>query len=76
MELHTVTAKIPASLHRQLEKFARKEDRKKSYMIRQAIEEYIEDKKDYEDAMKRIAEDRKEERLSLEEVMRKYGLEN
>ncbi len=73
--LITVTAKIPVNLNKKLEGMASKLDRKKSYLIRQAIKDYIEDYEEYLEAKECLEKYKKEDGIKLEDVMRKYGME-
>lgn len=72
--MHTVTTKIPSGIYSKLEDLASATDRKKSYIIRKALTEYIEDYEDYVEASDRL-KDRKPT-YSLEEVEKICDLEN
>lgn len=70
---YTVTAKIPAVLNERLEKLTHTLDRKKGYLIRRAISEYLEDNEDYLVALHRL--ETKEKVISLEEIEKECGLD-
>jgi len=72
--MHTVTAKISDSLHSILSELSNETSRSRGYIIQRAIENYIEEKSDILIALSRI--ERGEEVISLEEVEKKYGLED
>ncbi len=42
-----ITVRLPKELEEKLEQLAKKEERSKSYIIRKALEEYLEDYEDY-----------------------------
>lgn len=68
--MQTITVKIPDDMAKFLEKLAKEEERSKSYYIRKAISEYMEDMADLYVAKRR----RKEKTVSFEQVMRENGL--
>lgn len=68
----TISFKVPDELNERLELLSKELDRNKSYMIRQAIEEYLEEKEDYLIALARLS--RTEKKYSLEEVEKDLGL--
>jgi RHH-type rel operon transcriptional repressor/antitoxin RelB len=70
----TITTKLPAGLFRQLEELAVETDRKKSYLIRQAIAEYLEDRADYDMAVERLKKPGK--RIPLSKVKKRLGLDD
>lgn len=70
---YTVTAKIPAVLNDRLEKLTHTLDRKKGYLIRRAISEYLEDNEDYLVALHRL--ETKGKVFSLEEIEKECGLD-
>ncbi len=71
--MQTITAKIPEEVHARLERLASKIDRKKSYLVRQALERFIEDQEDYLVALARLSKKRK--RIPLAELERELGLD-
>jgi RHH-type rel operon transcriptional repressor/antitoxin RelB len=70
---HTVTAKIPGVLNKRLESLTHTLDRKKGYLIRKAIAEYLDDNEDYLVALHRL--ETKGEVFSLEEIEKNCGLD-
>jgi len=71
--MQTITAKIPEEVYARLERLASKIDRKKSYLVRQALERFIEDQEDYLVALARLSKKRK--RIPLAELERELGLD-
>ncbi len=68
--------RLPAEIEKRLEKLAKKTGRTKSYYVRQAILEYLEDLEDYylaEDRLKSFSDDKT---IPLEEIIKRYGVEN
>ncbi len=64
-----LSLRIPKTLNDKLEAITKKTDRAKSYLVRKALEEYLEDLEDYLIAFERyIREDK--EYLTTEEVKR------
>jgi RHH-type rel operon transcriptional repressor/antitoxin RelB len=72
--MNTITAKIPENLYDRLDHLAIETDRNKSYFIRQAIEDFLEEKEDHLIAIARMAN--KGKRYSLKEVKEDCGLDN
>jgi len=48
-----LSIRLPKKLEEELELISKRTERPKSYFIRKALEQYLEDLKDYEDAHKR-----------------------
>ena len=69
-----ITARIPEHLDRVLTILAKETDRNKSYIVKRALELYIEEKADLLIALSRL--EKGEETVSLEEIEKKYGLED
>jgi RHH-type rel operon transcriptional repressor/antitoxin RelB len=69
-----ITTRIPDELDGVLSNIAKELDRSKGYIIRKAIENYIEEKADLLLALSRI--ERGEETISLAEIKDRYGLED
>ncbi len=63
-----LSLRIPKTLNDKLEEIVKKTDRRKSYLVRKALEEYLEDLEDYLIAFERYTEDK--EYLTTEEVKR------
>ncbi len=76
--MQTITVKIPDDMAEFLGKIAAEEERSKSYYIRKAIARYLEDMADIRSAKKALAQHKKDggKTVSLEEVMRRNGLED
>ena len=73
---HTITFKAPSDIYNRLQMLSDQVDRSKSYLLRQAIEEFLEEKEDYLISLKRLADDKPSMRVSLEELEARYGLTN
>jgi len=68
--------RLPAEIEKRLEKLAKKTGRTKSYYVRQAILEYLEDLEDYYLAEDRLRSFSEAKTIPLEEIMKRYGVEN
>ncbi len=64
--MHTITSKLPDNLYDRLEQLGRMIDRKKSYLIRKAIEGFLEEREDYYIALHRL--EQKNPRISLQQL--------
>ena len=64
--MHAVTAKLPDDLYERLENLGKIIDRKKSYLIRKAVEGFLEEREDYFIALHRL--EQKNPRITLEEL--------
>lgn len=69
-----IAIRIPEELEKRLEVLARAEKRSKSFMVREAIEAYVEDMEDYKIGMRALSSIKKT--YSLEEVEKICGLED
>jgi RHH-type rel operon transcriptional repressor/antitoxin RelB len=69
-----VAVRLPKELDERLERVANETHRSKSYYIRKALEQYLEDKEDYLLAVARLEE--KNPRISLEEALKQLDLED
>ena len=70
--------RLPQALEKRLDKLARRTGRTKSYYVRQALEEQLADLEDIylaEAAWERI-ERGEEKTIPLEDVLKRYGLED
>jgi RHH-type rel operon transcriptional repressor/antitoxin RelB len=70
--------RLPPSIERRLEKLAKRTGRTKSYYVREAILQHLEDLEDLylaEHALDRIRND-EEPTIPLEDVMKRHGMEN
>jgi len=64
-----LSLRIPKVLNEKLKEIAKKTDRTRSYLVRKALEEYLEDLEDYLIAFERYTREDKEY-LTTEEVKR------
>lgn len=65
--------RLPDELYERLENLAKTTDRNKSYIIRRAIEEFLEEEEDYLIALSRLSSNEKS--YSIEEVETALGLD-
>jgi len=65
--MHTVTTKMNDDLYMRLENIASITDRTKSYLLKKAVEYFLDEKEDYFIALKRLED--KNPRLSLSQLM-------
>lgn len=76
--MQTLSFKLPAELHAVLEAIAQKHDRPKSYVLRKALEAYAqniaEEEEDVRVAEARLRTHKKNQRVSLKAIQKKYGL--
>jgi len=68
--------RLPDEIEKRLEKLAKKTGRTKSYYVRQAILEYLEDMEDYYLAEERLKSFNEAKTITLEKIMKRYGLED
>lgn len=68
--------RLPDDIEKRLEKLAKKTGRTKSYYVRQAILEYLEDMEDYYLAEERLKSFNEAKTIPLEKIMKRYGLED
>lgn len=73
-----IAVRLPEEIEKRLEKLARITGRTKSYYVRQAILEKLEELEDLYIAEKRLEDIRlgKAETVPLEKVLKRYGLED
>jgi len=71
-----LAVRLPDEIEKRLEKLAKKTGRTKSYYVRQAILEYLEDMEDYYLAEERLKSFNEAKTIPLEEIMKRYGLED
>lgn len=69
-----IAVRLPESIEKKLDQLAVRTNRTKSYYIRKAIEEFLEDEADYILALERIQKNNP--RISLAEMEKKLGLED
>ncbi len=76
--MQTLSFQASAAMSKKLNLYAKKLDRSKGYLIREALAEYLEDLQDYIEIMreKEMHERRHERRknISLADIKRKYKL--
>ena len=70
----TLTVRLPEDIDKRLSVLAEQTGRPKSYYVRQAIEEFLEDQEDYLLAVQRL--EKSGRRLSMDEVEKLLGLED
>jgi RHH-type rel operon transcriptional repressor/antitoxin RelB len=70
--LTAFSLRLPDELYERLEKLSKTTDRNKSYIIRRAIEEFLEDEEDYLVALSRLSST--EKTYSITEVETALGL--
>lgn len=68
----TLTISLPANFYRGLEQAASEYDRSKNYLIRKAVENYLEDLYFSKKAEEVLSKN--EKTVTIEEVIEKYGL--
>lgn len=68
--------RLPDEIEKRLEELAKKTGRTKSFYVRQAILEYLEDMEDYYLAEERLKSFDEAKTIPLEEIMKRYGLED
>ncbi|MES2677596.1 MAG: DUF6290 family protein [Pseudomonadota bacterium] len=74
--MSVLTFRIPADLEKVLEKFCEEEDRTKSWLIKKALQEKLEDWQDYRSGIKALKEHKKSgsKTYSLEEIAKELGI--
>ncbi|MCC8398477.1 MAG: ribbon-helix-helix domain-containing protein [Rickettsia endosymbiont of Labidopullus appendiculatus] len=72
--MHTITSKLPDDLYNRLNQLGKTIDRKKSYLIRKAVESFLQEKEDYFIALHRL--EQRNPRISLEKLEDNNDLEN
>jgi predicted DNA-binding protein len=70
----TLTISLPANFYRGLERAALEHDRSKNYLIKKAVENYLEDLYFSKKAEEVLA--RNEKTYTIEEIAKEYGLSN
>jgi RHH-type transcriptional regulator, rel operon repressor / antitoxin RelB len=69
-----ITVRLPKELEDQLERIAQETNRSKSYYVRTALEQYLEDRKDYLLAIAKL--EKSNPRISYELVRKELGLKD
>lgn len=72
--MHIITSKIPDDLYNRLNNLGKIIDRKRSYLIKKAVESFLEEREDYFIALHRLEE--KNPRISLEQLEAINDLDN
>lgn len=72
--METLSFQAPSAMKQRLEECANTLDRSKAYLIRQAVDEYLDDLQDYLEAKKYKASYDAAENISLSDVKKKYKL--
>lgn len=68
----SISLRIPDDIHEQLEEIAEDTDRTKSYLIKKAIEQYLEEFADYQLALDRL-NDKDDEIISSKQLRKRLG---
>ena len=77
-EVYILAVRLPQAIGKRLDKLARRTGRTKSFYVRQAILQHLEDLEDIhlaEHTLQRI-QDGKERTIPLEDVLRRHGLKD
>lgn len=69
-----LAVRLPKELDERLERFAHKTHRSKSYYVRKALEQFLEDQEDYLMAVARLEENNP--RIPLDEVLKQLDLDD
>lgn len=69
-----LAVRLPEKLENRLNNLASKTGRPKSYYVRQAVEQYLDDVEDHFLALSRL--EKKNKRISLDDLEKKLGLED
>ena len=69
-----LTVRLPEELENRLNVLAEKTHRAKSYYVKQALEEFLEEEEDYLLALARI--EKREPKISLKEAKKQLGLDS
>lgn len=74
----SISIRLPEDIESRLDALAKRTGRSKTYYMREAILEYLDDLEDLYLAEKRLEDIRagRSQTVSLEEVMKRYGVEN
>lgn len=71
----SISLRLPKVVHEQLEEIATESDRTKSYLIRKAIERYLEEYADYRIALDRL-HDKDDKIISSKELRKRLASED
>ena len=72
--MQTLSFQAPEAMNERLELFAKELDRSKAYLIRQAIEDYLEELQDYLEAKQYKAKHNPKDNISFAALKKKYKL--
>jgi predicted transcriptional regulator len=73
--MSTITVRIPDKLDSVIDEFCKKEDRSKSWLVKKALMEKLEDWQDLHDGVKALAEHKKNPKVkSSKDLMKELGL--
>ena len=73
--MKALTVRISEELDQVVQEFCKKEDRSKSWLIKKALQEKLEDWEDLRDGLKALEEHRRNPQVtSCEDLMRELGL--
>lgn len=64
--MHAVTTKLPDDLYKRLDKLGKTIDRTKSYLIRKAVEGFLDEREEYFIALHRL--EQKNPKITLDEL--------
>lgn len=73
--MRTLSFQAPEDMTARLEEYAKALDRSKGYLIRQALEDYLEELEDYMQARQYKAEYNPQDNISLDEIKRSFDLD-
>ena len=71
----SISLRLPDDIHEQLEDIAEDTDRSKSYLIKKAIEQYLEEYADYQLALDRL-NDKDDKIISSKELRKRLAASN
>ena len=72
----TLAFRVPTELAEELETIARETGRSKSYYVREALIQYLEDRADYLDAVRILEKSKGQKRIPFEQIKRELGLDD
>ena len=72
--MQTLSFQAPAAMSKKLTAYAKKLDRSKGYLIREALAEYLEDMQDYVEVLREKKTHDPKKNLTFAQIKRKYKL--
>ena len=72
----TIAVRLPEEIASELEEVARETGRSKSYYVREALIQYLEDRADYLDAVRILEKSKGQKRIPFEQIKRELGLDD